>query len=60
MARAAIHPGEHLAEQLKELGMSAAELGRRLKVPTVHAHRRAGAIVENGTPLPARPCGACC
>jgi len=34
MARAAIHPGEHLAEQLKELGMSAAELGRRLKVPT--------------------------
>jgi antitoxin HigA-1 len=34
MARTAIHPGEHLAEQVKELGMSAAELGRRLKVPT--------------------------
>jgi len=34
MARAAIHPGEHLAEHLKELGMSAAELGRQLKVPT--------------------------
>lgn len=34
MARTAIHPGEHLAEQLVELGMSAAELGRRLKVPT--------------------------
>ena len=34
MARIAIHPGEHLAVQLKELGMSAAELGRRLKVPT--------------------------
>ena len=34
MARTAIHPGEHLAEQLKELGMSAAELGRRLNVPT--------------------------
>ena len=33
MARTAIHPGEHLAEQLKELGMSAAELGRQLKVP---------------------------
>ena len=33
MARTPIHPGEHLAEQLKELGMSAAELGRRLKVP---------------------------
>lgn len=29
-----IHPGEHLAEQLKELGMSAAELGRQLDVPT--------------------------
>jgi addiction module HigA family antidote len=34
MARTAIHPGEHLADQLKELGMSAAELGRQLKVPT--------------------------
>ena len=34
IARTAIHPGQHLAEQLKELGMSAAELGRRLKVPT--------------------------
>lgn len=30
----AIHPGEHLAEELKELGMSAAELARRLEVPT--------------------------
>jgi plasmid maintenance system antidote protein VapI len=28
------HPGEHLAEQLAELGMSAAELGRQLNVPT--------------------------
>ena len=34
MTRTAIHPGEHLAEQLKELGMSAAELGRQLDVPT--------------------------
>ncbi len=34
MARTAIHPGEHLAEQLEELGMSAAELGRQLGVPT--------------------------
>ena len=30
----AIHPGEHLAEELKELGMSAAELARKLDVPT--------------------------
>jgi addiction module HigA family antidote len=29
-----IHPGEHLAEELKELGMSAAELARQLNVPT--------------------------
>ena len=34
MGRTVIHPGEHLAEQLKELGMSAAALGRQLKVPT--------------------------
>lgn len=30
----AIHPGEHLAEELEVLGMSAAELARQLKVPT--------------------------
>src|SRR5882724_10399008 len=30
----AIHPGEHLAEELKELCMSAAELARKLDVPT--------------------------
>jgi addiction module HigA family antidote len=34
MAVTSIHPGEHLAEELKELGMSAAELARRLDVPT--------------------------
>src|SRR6266704_6539649 len=34
MARIAIHPGEHLAEELDALKMSAAELARRLKVPT--------------------------
>jgi addiction module HigA family antidote len=34
MARTAIHPGEHLAEELTELGMSAAELARQLGVPT--------------------------
>ena len=33
MGRSAIHPGEQLAEQLAELKMSAAELGRQLKVP---------------------------
>lgn len=33
MARNAIHPGEHLAEQLDHLGFSAAELGRQLGLP---------------------------
>ena len=34
MARMPIHPGEHLAEELAALQMSAAELARRIKVPT--------------------------
>ena len=34
MALTAIHPGEHLAEELEELNMSAAELARQLQVPT--------------------------
>jgi antitoxin HigA-1 len=33
MSRSAIHPGEQLAEELRELGMSAAELARQIKVP---------------------------
>jgi addiction module HigA family antidote len=33
MAIPAIHPGEHLALELEELGMSASELARRLDVP---------------------------
>src|SRR5882672_7867130 len=34
MTVTAIRPGEHLAEELRELGMSAAELARKLDVPT--------------------------
>jgi antitoxin HigA-1 len=34
MARTAIHPGEHLSEELSALRMSAAELARKLGVPT--------------------------
>ena len=30
----AIHPGEHLAEELREINMSAASLARQLDVPT--------------------------
>ena len=34
MARTPIHPGEHLADELKALDMSAAALARALEVPT--------------------------
>ena len=34
MVPVAIHPGEHLAEELRALGVSASELARRIKVPT--------------------------
>src|SRR5579863_8960693 len=34
MALTPIHPGEHLSEELQTLGMSAAELARKLSVPT--------------------------
>jgi len=34
MAVPPIHPGEHLAEELKALNVSAAALARQLKVPT--------------------------
>ena len=33
MTRSAIHPGEQLAQELKELGLSAAELARQIDVP---------------------------
>jgi len=33
MLRTPIHPGEHLAEELRELGFSAAELARQIAVP---------------------------
>ncbi len=34
MSVLAIHPGEHLTEEIKELGMTASELARQLDVPT--------------------------
>ena len=33
MPRTVIHPGEHLAEELKSVGLSAAEAARQLDVP---------------------------
>lgn len=46
MSRPPIHPGEILADELDELGISAAELARQIKVPpnrisTIVAGRRA-------------------
>ncbi len=41
MARAAIHPGEHLKDELIEIGMSASELARQLRIP---ANRLTGII----------------
>jgi antitoxin HigA-1 len=34
MTHAVVHPGEHLAEELEALDMSAAALARKLRVPT--------------------------
>jgi addiction module HigA family antidote len=36
MARPAIHPGEILADELQEMGLSAAELARKLHVSQKH------------------------
>jgi addiction module HigA family antidote len=33
MPRTPIHPGEHLAEELREIGTKAAELSRQIDVP---------------------------
>ena len=53
----AIHPGEHLAEELGELGMSAAELARHISVPTnrVHADTEPAARNHGGHGVAARP-----
>ena len=34
MVSKSIHPGKHLAEQIREMEISAAELARQIKVPT--------------------------
>ena len=34
MARILIHPGEHLADELESLGMSANQLAKELGIPT--------------------------
>ena len=47
MGRSVIHPGEHLAEQLTVLDMSAAALGRQLNVPANRITQ-----ILNSQPLP--------
>ena len=44
MGVVAIHPGEHLAEELEALDMSAAELARKIDVPTNRI-----TLIMNGT-----------
>lgn len=45
MSREAIHPGEFLADELEEIGITATELSRQIEVPPnrvlgiVHGHR---------------------
>ena len=52
MARTPIHPGEHLAEELKELSISAAELARQIEVPVnritaiINTQRGVTAVVD--------------
>lgn len=52
MARGAIHPVEHLAEQLEALAMSAAELSRQPMYPRTGLARSSRASVQS----PVRPC----
>jgi len=53
MGRSAIHPGEHLAEQLEELRITAAELGRRLVCEDQTDRKNHDYQVNHGT------CGPC-
>ena len=49
MLRTPIHPGEHLAEELKELGISAVELARQIDVPV----NRVTSIINGQRAIPA-------
>ena len=54
MARTPIHPGKHLAEELSELAMSAAELARQIDVPV----NRVTAIINGQRSITGDPrCG---
>src|SRR6267142_909434 len=49
MTRTPIHPGEHLAEELSEVGISAAELARQIEVPV----NRVTGIINGPRPVTA-------
>ena len=55
MPRTPIHPGEHLADELRELGISAAELSRQIDVPvnriTGIIHGQRGIIADTALRL---------
>src|SRR5260370_8228532 len=53
MAQTPIHPGEHLKEEIEELGISAAELARQLDVPTnrITAILKGQRAITGDTPL---------
>ena len=53
MTLTAIHPGEHLAEELDALDMSAAELARKMNVPT---NRVTQILNGRGRSRATRPC----
>ena len=55
MARILIHPGEHLADELKALDMSANELAKELGVPTNRLTQIIRASVEFRA---TRPCAS--
>ena len=52
MARTQIHPGEILAEELDELGVSPTELARQIRVPrTASARSSTANALLRATPL---------
>ena len=55
MARTPIHPGEHLAEELTELRISAAELARQIDVPV---YRALGSLTVSERSRPIPRCGS--
>ena len=54
MALAAIHPGEHLAEELEALDMSAPELARKIDVAANRVTQKMGRALSRVIP----PCAS--